>query len=70
VAALTERRGWSDDARRAERNRTHRAALTPPLDFGPPARDGVFTLTAEVWRSTTRERPPRPVPPKWRLTRS
>jgi putative protease len=50
VAALTERRGWTDDARRAERATKIAAAVVPPVDYGPPAREGAFTLTAEVWR--------------------
>ena len=50
VAALAERRAWSDDARRAERSARIGAAIQPPTDYAAPARGEPFTLTVEVWR--------------------
>lgn len=50
VTALTERRTWNDEARRAERAAKIAAAIVPVIDVGPPERGAPFTLTAEVWQ--------------------
>jgi len=70
VAALTERRGWSDDARRAERTARIGAAVTPPAGLrSARARRGFHADRRGVAlgrRASGREAGA----PKWRLTRS
>ena len=50
VSALSERRGWSADARRQARTARIQAVVAAPSTPTPPERTAPFDLTAQVWR--------------------